>query len=225
MTADAMLRYLTLPAVLFAVVYFPTLTKLSMALVSPYAKADVMKRLFAAMIDGFAIIVTVFVYSSSRSAWLLVMGALYLLLRDSVRGQSIGKFFMGLVVIRPETGRPCTLKDSVWRNALLLIPGANVVAIFLESITIVRDPQGQRLGDKVAQTQVVEGLGARDVAAAFQHWWRSFLGGLTPVLRRPGREPAEVELIAPLPWRPVERLNVSAAARITRISSRQWRSA
>ena len=157
MIADDMLRFLALPAGLFAVVYFPTVRQFSMALVSPYAKADVMRRFFAAMIDSLAVIIIVYVYSNSRSASLLVVGALYLLLRDSVRGQSPGKFFMGLVVISLETGRPCTVKDSIWRNAVLLIPGANVVAIFLESITIVRDPQGQRLGDKVAQTQVVEG--------------------------------------------------------------------
>ena len=190
---DVMLQYLIVPALLFAVVYFPTLTKFSMALVSPYAKADVTKRLFAATIDGLAVITTGYFYASTGSAFLLVVGALYLLLRDAVRGQSLGKFFMGLVVISVETGRPSTFRESVWRNAMLLIPGANVVAIFLESITIVRDPQGQRLGDKVAQTQVVEGLGARDVAAAFQQWWRSFVGGLNPVLRRPGRQPVEIE--------------------------------
>ena len=187
-----MFRVLILSAVLFALLYFPAMTTFSIALVSPYPKADVMKRFFAAVIDGLAVITTGFFYWKLGSVSCLAAGALYLLLRDSIRGQSLGKFFMGLVVISVETGRPCRIKGSVWRNVLLLLPGANVAAIFLESITIVRDPQGQRLGDRVAQTQVIEGLGAREMAAFFTQWWRSFVGELRPVLRRPGSEPVEV---------------------------------
>ena len=186
MTANAMLGFV-LPAVLFGLVYFPAVTRLSIALVSPYAKADVRKRLFAATIDGLMVITTWFLYRNSGSPLFLVTGAGYLLLRDSVRGQSLGKFLVGVVVISLETGRPCMLKCSVWRNVLLLIPGANVVAIFLEPITIVRDPQGQQLGDRLAQTQVVEGLGARDLAASFRRWWRRFVAELNPMVRRPGR--------------------------------------
>ena len=106
------------------------------------------------------------------------IGAAYLLLRDGVRGQSLGKLWLGLVVINLETSEPCTLKDSVWRNALFLIPGANVAALVLEAVTTMRDPQGQRLGDRIAQTQVVEGFGVKDLAASFQQWWRSLIGEL-----------------------------------------------
>lgn len=45
-------------------------------------------------------------------------------------------------------GRPSTLAGSVRRNLLLLLPGANVVAIFLEAGTVVRDPQGRPLRRK-----------------------------------------------------------------------------
>ena len=184
---------IVLPALLFAAVYFPALTQLSIALVSPYAKADPRKRLFAATIDAIPVIATGFLYWDSRAPVLLVIGAGYVLLRDSMRGQSLGKLVLGLVVMNLEMGRPCTLKASVWRNVVFLIPGANVVAIFLEPITVVRDPQGQRLGDKLAQTQVVEGFGVRDVAASFERWWRSFIGELNPGVRKPGRVPADVK--------------------------------
>ena len=176
-----------LPALLFAAVYFPTVTQLSVALVSPYVKADVRKRLFAATIDGIPVIVTWLLYQDSGFPLFLAIGAGFLLLRDSIRGQSPGKLLLGLVVINLETGRPCTPKDSVWRSAVFLVPGANVVAVFLEPITIVRDPQGQRLGDKLAQTQVIEGLGVRDLAASLQRWWLRVLGELNPGGRRPGR--------------------------------------
>ena len=49
-----------------------------------------------------------------------------------------------------------------------MIPGANVIAVFLETKTIIRDPQGLRLGDRFALTQVVEGFGAKDLVAAIR---------------------------------------------------------
>ena len=51
---------------------------------------------------------------------------------------------------------------------LFLVPGLNVVAVILETVTTVRDPQGLRLGDRLAQTQVVEGLGARELVKLLQ---------------------------------------------------------
>lgn len=162
--------FFILPAVVFALAYFPMVTRLSSALVSPYTKADITRRLCAAMTDGLIVGVAYIVYSSSGRILYLAAGGAYLLLRDAMRGQSIGKVVFGLVVISLETGRPASLATSVRRNALLLLPGANVVAIFLESVTILQDPQGQRLGDRLAQTQVVEGLGAKDLVKSFQNW-------------------------------------------------------
>jgi hypothetical protein len=105
---------------------------------------------------------------TAGSVMYIVIGAAYLLLRDGIGGQSIGKLLLGLVVISLETGRASCVSGAVTRNALLLLPGANVAAIFLEARTIVRDPQGQRLGDRLAQTQVVEGLGAKDLVNRFR---------------------------------------------------------
>ena len=175
-----------LPALLFAALYFPAVAKLSLALISPYAKADVPKRLLAATIDAVPVVMSWLLYRDSGSPVFLVIGAGYLVLRDSMRGQSLGKLLLGLTVINIETGQPCSLKSSVWRNVLFLIPGANVAALFLEPITVVRDPQGQRLGDKLAQTQVIEGLGVRELAASFQRWWRSVLSDLNPLAGKPG---------------------------------------
>ena len=146
---------------------------------SPYAKADVRRRLFAATIDGLLVVTSCLLYWNMGYVSYLAAGGAYLLLRDAIRGQSVGKFLLGLVVISLETGSASSLAGSVRRNLLLLLPGANVVAIFLEAATLVRDPQGQRLGDRLAQTQVVEGLGAKDLVKAFQDW----LMGLGPRLR------------------------------------------
>ncbi len=156
------------PAMAFALAYFPMVTKFSRGLASPYAKAEVSRRLSAATIDGLIVISLGLLYWTQGSLLAAVAGGGYLLLRDSVNGQSIGKFLFGLVVVSLETGRPSTLAGSVRRNLLFLLPGANIVAIFLEALTVVRNRQGQRLGDTLAQTQVVEGFGAKDIVKSFQ---------------------------------------------------------
>jgi hypothetical protein len=91
-------------------------------------------------------------------------------LRDAlfIQGQSVGKFCFSLLVISVETGRPCGRGGSIRRNLLFLVPGLNVVAAVLETITALRDQQGQRLGDRLAQTQVVDGLGARELGKLLQ---------------------------------------------------------
>jgi len=181
-----------LPAIVFAVAYYPILNNFSLALVSPYAKADLGKRFVAAAIDAIVVISLFVLNQRAENVLFVFAAAAYLVLRDSW-GRSIGKFCCGLVVINLKTGLPCTRSDSISRNALFLLPGANFVAVFLEAGTIAGDPQGQRLGDRFAQTQVVEGFGARDFVAAVQRWWRDFLGQLDGNPRKPRRAPARRE--------------------------------
>jgi uncharacterized RDD family membrane protein YckC len=178
MSSSLLIGFVLLPGITLALAYHPILARLSLALASPYAKAGVEKRALAAMIDGLLVTTALVLYVSSKFLPYLLIGALYLLLRDAVAGRSVGKFLCGLVVINLKTGRPCGRGASIGRNALLLLPGANIVAAFLEAATIVRDPQGQRLGDRLAWTQVVEGFGAKDVVAAVQAWWLDFVGSL-----------------------------------------------
>src|SRR5262245_40806528 len=107
---------LLLAAVLFALVYFPTLRYLSTALVSQYAKVSVWKRLMAAFIDGLPAVAAWLIYRHSGSVYALAGAAIYLLLRDGIGGQSLGKLAIGLVVVNIQTGRFCSVKDSVLRN-------------------------------------------------------------------------------------------------------------
>jgi len=190
------LGWFVAPAVVFTLAYVPMVTRLSRGLVSPYAKADITRRLFAATTDGLIVALTCRLYWTSGSPLYLAAGAAYLLFRDAIRGQSVGKLAFGLVVMGLETGRPASLVTSLRRNALLLLPGANVAAIFLESATIVRDPQGQRLGDRLAQTQVVEGLGARDLVQAFADWLLGFGADLRGAGGRRRRAPVRADRAA-----------------------------
>jgi hypothetical protein len=196
MSTSTLVGTFILPAIVFALVYFPIVTRLSRGLVSPYAKADVRRRLFAASIDGLILVMSCLLYWTSDFALYLAAGAAYLLFLDAISGQSVGKFLLGLVVISLESGRPCSLAGSVGRNLLFLLPGANVVAIFLETRTVVRDPQGQRLGDRLTQTQVVDGLGAKDFVKSFQDWIIDLLAELDRDLGRRGRAPERIDRAA-----------------------------
>lgn len=193
MKANVLFGMFVLPAIVFAVAYFPAVTQLSRGLVSPYAKADVRKRMNAAAIDGLLVVTGCISYRNSGFVLYLVAGAAYLLLRDSLAGQSVGKFLSGLVVISLETGDRATLSGSVRRNALLLLPGANLVALFFEARTVMRDPQGQRLGDRLAQTQVIEGFGARDLVGSFQEWLTGLGTRIGHSTGKPGRVPVKVD--------------------------------
>jgi len=154
----------------FGVAYFPVLNRMAKGFVSPYAKADLKKRTAAAVIDAGLVATCVLGFKIQGSPLFLVAGALYLLLRDAlvVPGQSVGKFLVGLVAVSLDDGRPCSRMAAAKRNAIFLVPGFNIVAVCLEAAAIVRDPQGQRLGDRIANTQVVEGLGAKDLVKGVQ---------------------------------------------------------
>ena len=86
-------------AVAFAVMYPSMLTKLSRGVLSTYARVDVRRRLYAATIDGLIVVSTCGLAFQLGSASLVVASAAYILLRDAT-GRSIGKFLLGLMVIR-----------------------------------------------------------------------------------------------------------------------------
>jgi len=154
----------------FGMVYLPILMRQPKAFVSPYSKADVRKRMFAGIADGLIVASCVVLYMSQDSLLFVALGAVYLLFRDAlfIPGQSVGKFLYGLRVISLDNGRPCGRLHSAKRNFILLVPGLNLVAAVLEMRAITRDPQGQRLGDTLANTQVVEGLSVKELATSLQ---------------------------------------------------------
>lgn len=192
MTVNSVIGILALPALSFGLLYFPALTRISPALASPYPKADFARRVLAAALDGVLFLTSLYFFLHSESAWFIAAGAVYVGLRDAMRGRSVGKFFAGLVVISLETGKPCSLACSATRNLVFLFPGANLVAVVLEVVTAGRDPWGYRLGDRMARTQVVEGFGAKELAASFLRWW------VPPTLRPHGRRTQPVSRSYPL---------------------------
>ncbi len=170
MTPEATFVLFGVISAAFGLLYFPAFNRMARGWASPYAKADIRKRAGAAAIDASLVGICLVAFGTQGSMLFLLAGGVYMLLRDGlfVQGQSIGKFVLGLVVIHLETGRPCGRMASAKRNVIFLVPGLNVVAVCLEAVAGSRDPQGQRLGDRIANTQVVEGFGAKEFVKVVQ---------------------------------------------------------
>lgn len=90
-----------------------------------------------------------------------VAPSLYLLLRDSLYGQSAGKLLAGIQVIEIEEGRPASAVDSIARNAwLALAPlpwvGPPILIVWgavVGAQIVLGAPQ--RFGEGFAATRVV----------------------------------------------------------------------
>ena len=173
----------------FALMYPTLIAWLPRGLGSSYAKADVRRRMYAAIVDGLIAASICVLAFRHQSLWLAAAALVFLLLRDTINGQSPGKLLVGLTVISLDTGRPASLKAVVVRNLVFAIPGMNITAAFLETRTLVRDPLGHRLGDRLALTQVVDGLGAKDLAKGFQDFVMNIATQLGVSTGRRRREP------------------------------------
>jgi uncharacterized RDD family membrane protein YckC len=175
--------------VCFAIMYPTLIAWLPRGLGSSYAKADLRRRMYAAIVDGLIAASICVVAFRHQSLWLTVAALVFLLLRDTINGQSPGKLLVGLTVISLDTGQPASLKAVVVRNVVFAIPGMNITAALLETRTLVRDPLGHRLGDRLALTQVVDGLGAKDLAKGFQDFLTTIAAQLGLPAGRRRREP------------------------------------
>lgn len=138
-------------------------------------KANTLHRLIAKAIDllifGF--------FSEIFYPFGFLAGILYLLISDGFfEGQSIGKKLIGLKVVssletvtEKEISGKLEFKESIIRNAILafallfsLIPFIGYFLLFtvglliyaVEVYFIVKNPEGERLGDRFAYTKVVD---------------------------------------------------------------------
>jgi uncharacterized RDD family membrane protein YckC len=134
-----------------------------------YPKASMFLRAGARLIDaGIAYLL----YVATGPAG-IVMALLYTLFADAmIQGQSPGKKMFGVKAIFLPTRSAVRHRDSVLRNApfglvviLAMMPDLGLKAFIggvlvvggIEAIRAWRDPQGHRLGDLWALTQVIDG--------------------------------------------------------------------
>lgn len=144
-----------------------------------YYKASIGNRLGAALLDGLIAVglcipaCAVFVFAfiaaygneETTAIALCILGALltliplgFQLLKDGFgRGQSPGKKAMSLMVIDLETNMPCTRQKSCLRNIIILLTGlVPVIGSLIEPIMVLLTDDGRRLGDRAANTMVID---------------------------------------------------------------------
>ncbi len=100
-----------------------------------------------------------FVLSSEAFPWVLMLVANYIsmlwfpfyyIAKDSFGcGQSWGKKICGLMVVRLSDNQPCSLQCSFLRNILMIL-------FFIEFFVPLTNSKGQRIGDMLANTQVID---------------------------------------------------------------------
>ena len=138
------------------------------AALKDYAKADLVNRFLAKFID--------FLLIGALSQILKPIGPLagltYILISDGLfQGRSLGKRIIGLRVITKKEEKECTFRDSIIRNltpavvvlfSILPLIGwflfftVGIVILIFESYLIFTDEAGIRIGDILANTQVIE---------------------------------------------------------------------
>jgi uncharacterized RDD family membrane protein YckC len=82
-----------------------------------------------------------------------ILALVYLVLKDMIGGQSVGKRISGCRVVDRETGLPIGFSQSLARNLIFLIPPL----AFLELAAASFRSDRRRFGDLVAGTVVVQG--------------------------------------------------------------------
>lgn len=123
-----------------------------------------LKRFVAGVIDiliVFGIFFALFFSRRLTIALLLRRGLaltiphLYLLLKDSIEGKSIGKLLMGILVYNEKEKKAGGLLDSIIRNWYLAIPllGPTLIALVIGSQIL--SGKDKRLGDEGADTIVI----------------------------------------------------------------------
>ncbi|MDZ4261798.1 MAG: RDD family protein [Pseudomonadota bacterium] len=109
------------------------------------------ERLVARIIDTSILCLLVFIASKNiiPAAIPGVAAALYLLLQDSIfYGKSIGKFIIGITVLKENTNQTCTFWQSIVRNCFLWFLG-------IIDLLLMMGKKKQRIGDWAARTTVI----------------------------------------------------------------------
>jgi len=127
-------------------------------------KSPKLKRLFAGIVDLVVVFGIIFALMSSKRLLMLIivrrtlmiaLPSIYLLMKDSLEGKSIGKLLMGIMVFNEKEKKSGSIAESIIRNWYLAIPilGPTLFAIII-GVQIFAGKK-QRMGDKAANTIVI----------------------------------------------------------------------
>lgn len=142
----------------------PQIAPASLPLAGEVPAAPKLKRAVAGAIDvavAYALVVT---FLSARRPWILTALRLwpaflaplvYLLLRDSLGGKSVGKLVMGLVVYNEKEQQVGGFFDSISRNSYFALPFVGPTLFALIAAAQILSGSRKRLGDRGASTVVI----------------------------------------------------------------------
>jgi uncharacterized RDD family membrane protein YckC len=117
--------------------------------------ADWQTRSLAFLIDLILYITLFYGLGATSRFWGVLLSMLYIVFRDGLfAGRSLGKKAMGIRVVHTD-GRPISFVDSSFRNVPFLVSYLLPAALVIETIALLRAPERQRLGDRIAGTRVV----------------------------------------------------------------------
>ncbi len=153
----------------------PSSTPNSTAPTSSATKADQAKRFIAALIDNLIAFALSFLVGLAIPFVGGILGAAYILLKDGLEldfmdKRSIGKKLMKLRPVRLD-GAAMDINTSIMRNWPLALgsiisiipllgwvlgPLVALVFVVIELVLVLTDAEGRRLGDKFANTKVIE---------------------------------------------------------------------
>jgi len=126
--------------------------------------AGLLLRVFSKILD--LILIAAMVEIIPRAGF--YAGVSYLLISDGLfEGRSIGKVLVGLRVISAAHEGPCSVRESIVRNAplgvallLLKLPWIGWIIFVgvsaIEFLILLGSKEGKRLGDELAKTSVIE---------------------------------------------------------------------
>lgn len=146
-----------------------------------YPKASLGDRFLASLLDGLIVlglaipsIILIVLgaleldkhYSNEEEAYIYIgLGVLFFVLpliygfiKDGLgNGQSYGKRAMNLMVVNLDNNTPCNTGKSAVRYLVMFLLGfIPYVGGLIEPIIVLADKDGRRLGDRAANTQVIE---------------------------------------------------------------------
>jgi uncharacterized RDD family membrane protein YckC len=135
--------------------------------VAAYPKASSGLRVGADLIDSLVLpavlillVVVIGVVGGAQAGVLFVLMLipafllfwLYRFVKDGFGGAGLGKRASGLMVVHLTTNTPCSLLQSTLRQILYVVP----FMLIVEFILMLTDEKGRRLGDRIADTQVID---------------------------------------------------------------------
>lgn len=122
------------------------------------------KRIIAGLIDYFiAMLIFFLLFLSKRMIFLIILRRglaiviphLYLLVKDSIEGKSIGKMLLGILVFNENDKKPASMLDSIIRNWYLAIPILGPTVFVLIIGTQILSGKRKRIGEESAGTIVI----------------------------------------------------------------------